>query len=226
MEWIFGIIILIIIIIAFLLFNVKEKYNDKEDYYNPDKQLWVYKNILTEEDCNDIIKTANKIGMNNSEIKNYELDTKSRISQTCWIDYKTNKTVEKLYDKIEKILGKSKQDFEMLQVVKYNTNGFFTWHYDQCNDKEKWCQKEIKRLKGYRLFTILIYLNDDYENGETIFRNNKKNKLKKGDALIFRNVNLDNCKIEYESFHTGSKITRGEKWICNIWIRGYCNKTN
>lgn len=206
----------IIICILLWLFDKKEPYTLRSKDYD------IIPNLITSEECNHIIEMAKKIGMTKSEIRDHKIDKTYRQSETCWIGYNKHPIIKKLYDKLEKIVNKPKKDFEMMQVVHYYPDGFFNWHYDQCNDKYDWCQNEIKRFNGYRLYTILIYLNEDYTDGETEFRNGDKIKLKKGDAIIFKNVD-DNCKILYNSYHKGTPITDGEKWICNIWIRGYCN---
>jgi len=72
-----------------------------------------------------------------------------------------------------------------------------------------------------RMYTVILALNDDYEEGETEFPNiQKKYKLNKGDALFFHT--LDNYgMINSKALHGGLPVKSGEKWICNVWVHKY-----
>jgi prolyl 4-hydroxylase len=65
----------------------------------------------------------------------------------------------------------------------------------------------------------LIYLNDDFEGGETDFiLANRTIIPKKGKAILFYNVDI-NLTLIPESVHVGRKVRNGTKWIANKWIR-------
>ena len=78
---------------------------------------------------------------------------------------------------------------------------------------------EQMRLKGQRIKTCLVYLNEDFDGGETEF---PKLKLKyrggAGDALFFENVKA-NGTGDLQTLHAGLPPTRGEKWLFSQWIR-------
>jgi prolyl 4-hydroxylase len=72
---------------------------------------------------------------------------------------------------------------------------------------------------GQRMATVLIYLNDDYEGGETEFPNLKwKFKGRTGDALMFRNINAQG-EPDRQTLHAGLPVKKGEKWLYSKWIR-------
>lgn len=74
-------------------------------------------------------------------------------------------------------------------------------------------------LKGQRIRTILVYLNEDYESGETHFLHaDKKVKGKRGEAIVFENVTEDGAPDE-RAVHEGLPVTRGEKWLASKWVR-------
>ena len=63
----------------------------------------------------------------------------------------------------------------------------------------------------------IIYLNDNYDEGETEFPEiNEKIKGKNGSMVIFQNI-LNN-KTNKLSTHAGLP-QKMEKWIINVWIR-------
>jgi prolyl 4-hydroxylase len=78
---------------------------------------------------------------------------------------------------------------------------------------------EQMRVKGQRIKTCLVYLNDDFEGGETEFPKLKiKYRGGVGGALIFENVRANGAG-EMQTLHAGLPPTRGEKWLFSQWIR-------
>lgn len=72
---------------------------------------------------------------------------------------------------------------------------------------------------GQRVTTFLIYLNDDYEGGETEFPQLKwKFKGKPGDALVFWNLDEKN-QPDKKTLHAGLPVKKGEKWLYSKWLR-------
>lgn len=91
-------------------------------------------------------------------------------------------------------------------------------HYDYVNPKIPNYEHEIK-TRGERLITFLVYLNDDYEGGETAFpKVDVSHKGKRGDGLLFVNTRPDG-KPDSRSVHAGRPPTRGEKWLLSQFVR-------
>jgi len=77
---------------------------------------------------------------------------------------------------------------------------------------------EIER-NGQRIITFLVYLNDEYEGGETAFpKLGFMHKGHCGDALYFVNA-LPDLSPDLRMLHAGRPTTRGEKWIVTQFIR-------
>ena len=75
------------------------------------------------------------------------------------------------------------------------------------------------RVKGQRIRTCLVYLNDDFEGGETEFpRLGIKFRGRTGEALVFDNVG-PNGVGDMNTVHTGLPPMRGEKWLLSQWMR-------
>jgi prolyl 4-hydroxylase len=76
-----------------------------------------------------------------------------------------------------------------------------------------------QRRRGQRTVTVVTYLSDDFDGGETAFtRLDLKFKPAKGDALVWMNV-LPNGSPDPATQHAGLAPTRGRKWILSQWIR-------
>ena len=70
-----------------------------------------------------------------------------------------------------------------------------------------------------RVLTFLVYLNEDYEGGETDFpRLGVRIKGRAGDALMFRNASADG-RADERMIHAGLPVGRGVKHLASRWIR-------
>ena len=73
--------------------------------------------------------------------------------------------------------------------------------------------------RGQRVATCLIYLNDDYEGGETEFpKLGLSFKGGKGDALIFFSTDPSGHP-DRRTVHAGRTPTSGEKWLLSQFFR-------
>jgi prolyl 4-hydroxylase len=107
---------------------------------------------------------------------------------------------------------------EELMVLKYLPGQEYRPHFDYLDPKLDELTKLVS-LRGQRTHSVLIYLNEDYEGGETEFpRVAAKFRGRTGDALVYRNVNDDGTKC-LNSLHAGRPVSAGEKWIVTKWIR-------
>lgn len=70
-----------------------------------------------------------------------------------------------------------------------------------------------------RVLTFLVYLNEDYDGGETSFPALGLNvRGKTGDGLLFRNASHDGAP-DPRAIHAGMPVTRGTKHLASRWIR-------
>jgi prolyl 4-hydroxylase len=199
--------IIIIFLITVLLFN-------RSSYYSERPQ--VLENFLSLEEIEHVKKSCNNFEKSGT-IGNRD---GYRNSETCWLHKGTDPVIDQIVQRGADIAQLPFVNCESLQVVKYNTGGFFKEHNDSCFDDTEDC-KTFRSRGGHRVATILISLYDkkDYEGGETRFSILDKNyKLDKGNAVLFYNLDEQGNELK-NSTHGGLEINRGEKWIANIWMR-------
>ncbi|MBL0916146.1 MAG: 2OG-Fe(II) oxygenase [Sphingopyxis sp.] len=97
---------------------------------------------------------------------------------------------------------------EPLVVLRYEPGQQYRLHHD-CLPGES----------NQRETTAIVYLNDDYDGGETVFPTvDITIKGSTGDALSFANT-LPDGRVDERSRHAGQPVVRGSKWICTRWIR-------
>jgi hypothetical protein len=108
--------------------------------------------------------------------------------------------------------------FEPAQIMHYSVGQEFRPHFDYMDPQTPGGRQELGRF-GQRIATFLLYLNEDFEGGETEFpRAGIRYRGRKGDALLFGNVDGAG-RPDPLTLHAGRPPTRGEKWILSQWIR-------
>ncbi|HEY3777604.1 MAG TPA: 2OG-Fe(II) oxygenase [Rhizomicrobium sp.] len=72
---------------------------------------------------------------------------------------------------------------------------------------------------GQRVATFLLYLNEEYEGGETAFPTlGWQHKGRRGDALLFWNIDPAGSP-DGRTLHAGLPPKSGEKWLLSQWLR-------
>jgi prolyl 4-hydroxylase len=176
----------------------------------------VYPNFITKDQANYILEMAEYnykdsivVGSNNPE--------GIRKSQTYWLK-KDDPVAQKIIKKVCSIDGHSIEQAEDIQIVKYEPSGYYNEHHDSCCDNLDECKEFVK--DGNRIVTMVIYLNDEFEGGATRFpKLNKNFKPKKYSGILFYPMNKNGDKCHEKSLHAGMPITKGEKYIANVWLR-------
>jgi hypothetical protein len=103
-------------------------------------------------------------------------------------------------------------------VLHYAVGQQFTPHYDYLDPGQAGYVADMD-WKGQRVATFLVYLNDDFEGGETDFPVvGVRFKGRKGEALFFSNVGPAGAP-DRRTLHAGLPPTKGEKWLFSQWIR-------
>jgi hypothetical protein len=107
---------------------------------------------------------------------------------------------------------------EAAAVLHYSVGERITEHYDFVDPRTPDYVAQIAK-DGQRIVTFLLYLNDDYEGGETEFpRLNISHKGRKGEGLFFFNADKS-LKADTRTLHAGRPPSRGEKWIVSQFVR-------
>jgi prolyl 4-hydroxylase len=121
-----------------------------------------------------------------------------------------------IHDRIARATSVGVEHFEVAKLLHYDPGEAFTRHHDFF---QPGMIDEIQ-ANGQRVGTFLLYLNDDYDGGETEFTQvGFKFKARKGDGLFFLNVDAHG-EPDPMSEHAGLPTTRGEKWVLSLWLRG------
>jgi len=207
-------IILIFLLVRRFIIKRTENFGDIDH-----TKIYEIDNFLSKAECDKLIEMA-KPNLIDSLVYGGEKDLKEDVHRTSkqhWMYDNDDKVVKSISDRISKKTNLPVENMEPLQIVSYGVGGFFKPHYDPCTGDDKFCER-MNGKSGKRHATVLIYLNDVEEGGETCFTKLKKCiKPKKGKAVIFYSTDNDD-KIIDTSEHAAMPVKKGEKWVCNKWV--------
>lgn len=199
--------------------SIYEGYNNILAYAkesDPYDRPYILQNLLTKSQINQIIQYSQD-KLEDSEVIGGKY-TNIRNSQQTWIP-KNHPLVKPLFEKIGQMYNLPFDNAEDLQVVRYKPGQYYNEHHDACCDANDQCKKFVNR-GGQRKLTVLIYLNNDFTEGETYFRNlDMKVKPKPGDAIVFHPLAKNSNLCHPLALHAGLSVAGGEKWVCNLWFR-------
>ncbi|KAJ0468555.1 putative procollagen-proline 4-dioxygenase [Helianthus annuus] len=195
----------------------------------------VYHNFLSQEECDHLINTA-KPHMKKSTVVDSETgqskDSRVRTSSGTFLTRGQDETVRAIEKRISEFTFLPVEHGEGLQVLHYEIGQKYDSHYDYFLDEYN------TRNGGQRMATVLMYLSDVEEGGETVFPSAKGNisavpwwdelsecgkkglsvKPKMGDALLFWSMTPD-ATPDPSSLHGGCPVIKGDKWSSTKWIR-------
>jgi prolyl 4-hydroxylase len=141
-----------------------------------------------------------------------------RTNTMALFDYSTLDVVQFLLQaRMSLACGYPMQHFETPMVLHYEVGQQITPHFDFIDANAPDYSQQI-REQGQRMITFLLYLNDDYEGGETTFPElGIVHRGEVGAGLYFVNAHAD-LTPNRRMLHTGSPPTRGEKWVVSQFI--------
>lgn len=146
------------------------------------------------------------------------LDTRRTAKYSLCNPLEYGMIVEVIRARLSRAVGLPLAHFEMSQILHYSVGEDFKPHHDYFQPGTPGFEAEIAN-NGQRIATQLIYLNEDFEGGDTHFPTlGLSYRGHAGDALIFFNIN-EKGDPEPLTLHTGLPPTAGEKWLFSQWIR-------
>jgi len=192
--------------------------------YFSNYKVEIYDHVLTEEECNQVIKVAKRLGLKPSESFNANTGKTDdnydyRKSKTIFIEpgHLSPELEQKFIDIAKQFVPDAKFE-EDLQVVYYKPGDYFKSHLDASDYMTDNVENDDVAVAMGRRYTLLFYLNNVEEGGETKFVNiNQVVQPKMGRVAFWSNLGDDGRPIQ-ESEHEGRPPKSGEKWIVNYWI--------
>jgi prolyl 4-hydroxylase len=216
--WIYFALVAVLILITWAVVTWRNGGRGFADTTNPWEPPVVVDSVLTNDDCRYLIEKANSL-FTPSSVVGVEGRDPSRTSETAWIS-KDDPVAKKVFAKACELTGKEMNCCEDLQVVRYRPGTYYKAHHDSCCDDSEACQ-DFEMKGGQRVGTLLVYLNEEFTDGETHFpyHGDVKMKAPPGSAIFFRPLASDAAQCHPKALHAGLPISTGTKYVCNAWVR-------
>ncbi|KAL6317804.1 hypothetical protein AAG906_030558 [Vitis piasezkii] len=197
-------------------------------------RAFIYHNFLSKEECEYMISLA-KPYMKKSTVVDSETgrskDSRVRTSSGMFLRRGRDKIIRDIEKRIADFTFIPVEHGEGLQVLHYEVGQKYDAHYDYFLDEFN------TKNGGQRIATLLMYLSDVEEGGETVFPAAKANfssvpwwnelsecgkkglsvKPKMGDALLFWSMRPD-ATLDPSSLHGGCPVIKGNKWSSTKWM--------
>lgn len=168
--------------------------------------------LLSAEECDYLCEAANPLFEPAHTVEEYTgrtLRNPIRTSDTAvfpWVG--ENPAIHALNRRLAAASGTDVMQGEPLQILRYQPRQEYKPHTDA-----------IPGLENQRIMTMLVYLNDDFEGGETTFSEAELTvRPKRGEGLLFTNVDADG-QPDPSVLHAGLPVTSGVKFLASRWIR-------
>lgn len=217
--------------------EIRQSENQWTEILSWEPRAFLYHNFLSKLECEYLINRAKpQMKQFSANLKHYSAKYYNRTARTRTI---SGTFLQRGSDDIISAIDKRIADFsfipsehsEDLQVLHYEVGQRSAPHFDYFLDRSN------TKNGGQRIATMVMYLSDVDEGGETIFPNAKVNssslpyydelsecgkkglavKPKLGNALLFWNVRPDATR-DPSSLNGECPVVKGNKWSSTKWM--------
>jgi len=141
-----------------------------------------------------------------------------RSSEGMFFGLGESPLIERIERRIAALTGKPVENGEGLQLLRYPVGAESTPHFDYLMPTNAANRASVAR-SGQRISTLIMYLNDVADGGETYFPHLGLSVVpQRGLALYFEYAN-DAGHTDPLSLHGRAPVVAGEKWIVTKWTR-------
>lgn len=177
---------------------------------NEEPLVVVIHNLVSEELAKNVIEES-KGRLKESKISTKEAGKEIRTSNSMFFEKKENQAIEMLEKIAAEVMCIDNEYGEGIQILNYQPGQEFKEHHD-------YFKKGTKSAENNRISTLIMYLNDVEQGGETAFPElGLSVKPKKGDAVYFEYFYNDE-EINEKTKHAGKPVLKGEKWAATQWM--------
>ena len=184
--------------------------------------VWTCDDFLSAHDCDALIGAGRPqlvqslIGMDDNQLRKQGVGARRTSSSSALMA--NHPACRALVQKIVQLTGKDSRHLEPVQITRYHKGQEYSEHNDcpPLADTEASCA--FMAQGGQRVATVLVYLNDVANGGETAFPKLKYAcKPKRGRCLLFC-PGLTDGRRDEQTLHAALPAV-DEKWVTQVWVR-------
>ncbi|ANB76003.1 2OG-Fe(II) oxygenase [Paraburkholderia phytofirmans] len=184
-------------------------------------QVIVFADVLSPDECDAMIERS-RHRLKRSTTVNPDTGKEdvilNRTSEGIWYQRGEDAFIEQMDRRISSLMNWPVENGEGLQILHYGTSGEYRPHFDYFPPDQGGSAVHTAQ-GGQRVATLVIYLNDVPDGGETIFPEAGISVAAvKGGAVYFRYMNGQR-QLDPLTLHGGAPVLGGDKWIMTKWMR-------
>jgi len=169
-----------------------------------------FERLLTDDECRQLIETASP-RLKASKLVN-KVVSEIRTSRGMFFEEEESPFIQRIERRISQLMNVPIEHAEGLQVLHYGPGQEYKAHHD-------FFAQNSPSARNNRISTLIIYLNDVEEGGETVFPLLQiEVKPKRGAALYFEYFYRRQA-LNDLTLHSSVPVVRGEKWVATQWMR-------
>lgn len=181
----------------------------------------VLDDVLSAEECDAIVAIARhqlQPSATLSPVTGENQVRDHRTSQGAFLADGDEPLLQRINRRIAEIMQQPVEHGEALHILHYQVGAEYKPHHDYFDPANTGFAATLKR-GGQRVATLIIYLNDVEESGDTVFPKIGLSIVpKKGSAVYFEYMN-DGGQLDEATLHGGAPVVTGEKWVATKWVR-------
>ena len=171
--------------------------------------------LLTPDECKTVIQAIDK-GLTPSTVTHGPNDY--RTSRTCHLPAIDPDLARMLDDRLAKIVNIDPKLSEPIQGQRYDVGQYFKAHTDWFTPGTPEYQ-EHTAIGGQRTWTVMVYLNNVEEGGQTTFEKiGRTFSPHVGDGLAWNNLHR-NGEPNHATLHEAMPVEKGVKYVITKWFR-------
>lgn len=183
--------------------------------------LAVFDNMLSSQECDELIRLSS-IKLKRSTIVDPQTGEQrfidERSSDGTYFLCNETEFIARIDRRISEVLHWPVENGEGLQILRYGIGGEYKPHFDYFDPHHAGSAVHMAK-GGQRVSTLIMYLSDVEQAGETVFPAIGISVVpKKGSAVYFEYCNSQGD-VDPLSLHGGAPVALGEKWIATKWMR-------
>lgn len=182
----------------------------------------VLDDLLSAEECDEMLRLAKSRGVLRSTVVDPQTGAGTvddvRTSFGTFFRRGESELIARIEQRLSEVMNVPLENGEGFQVLHYKSGGEYRPHFDYFPPSSPGNQGHLAN-GGQRVSTMILYLNDVPEGGETIFPQISLSVApKKGAAVYFEYCNSQG-QVDPLTLHGGAPVLQGEKWIATKWVR-------
>jgi prolyl 4-hydroxylase len=184
-------------------------------------QVIVFGDVLSPDECAEMIERSRHRLKRSTTVNpdtGKEDVIRNRTSEGIWYQRGEDAFIERMDRRIASLMNWPVENGEGLQILHYGTTGEYRPHFDYFPPDQPGSAVHTAQ-GGQRVATLVIYLNDVSDGGETIFPEAGMSvAARQGGAVYFRYMNGQR-QLDPLTLHGGAPVLGGDKWIMTKWMR-------